>query len=115
VQRAVSKASMNYSNASWDLVDAVRDKKLDVASLPKDELPEALRDLKAEELKARVEEAAHQRTIIQNKIATLNKEREAFVAKERKKQATAGEKTLDEVMVETARIQASALGYEFEN
>ena len=40
-----SKASANYHNASWDLVDAVREKKLDVASLPKDELPESLRDL----------------------------------------------------------------------
>ena len=115
VQRAVSKASMNYSNASWDLGDAVRDKKADFPSLPKDELAEPLRDLEAEELKARIEAAAKQRAAIQTEIAKLNKEREAFVTEERKKQAVAGEKTLDEVMVETARAQASALGYEFGN
>ncbi len=113
VQRAVSKASSNYSNASWDLVDAVRDQKLDVASLPKDELPEALRELEAKDIKARIDAAAKQRAAIQTEIATLNKEREAFVAEEQKKQAVAGEKTLDQVMVETARAQASALGYEF--
>jgi hypothetical protein len=115
VQRAVCKASHNYSNASWDIVDAVRDKKLDVASLPKDELPESLQGLKAEELKARIEEAAKQRAAIQAEIATLNKEREAFVAAEMKKQAEQGSKTLDQVLVETTRTQAAALGYSFGN
>lgn len=115
VQRAVCKSSSNYSNASWDLVDAVRDDKLDVTSLPKDELPEALRELEADELKARIDDAAKQRRKIQVEIDTLNKQRETFVAEERKKQAIAGEKTLDQVMVETARAQASALGYEFGN
>jgi hypothetical protein len=113
VQRAVCKASHNYSNASWDIVDAVRDKKLDVASLAKDELPESLQGLKAEELKARIEEAAKQRATIQAEIATLNKEREAFVADEMKKQAEQGAKTLDQVLVETTRSQAAALGYSF--
>lgn len=114
VQRAVCKSSANYSNASWDLVDAVRDRKLDVTTLAKDELPEALRGLGEKELKARVDAAAKQRAAIQSEIASLNKEREAFVAAEMKKQA-AGPKTLDEVMVETTRAQASALGYKFGN
>jgi hypothetical protein len=113
VQRAVCKSSSNYSNASWDLVDAVRDAKLDVATLRKDELPESLRSLSADELKAHVEKASQQRAALQATIGKLNKEREAYVAEERKKQAAAGEKTLDEVMVETTRAQASALGYEF--
>lgn len=113
VQRAVCKSSSNYSNASWDLVDARRDKKIDLANVPKEELPEALRGLAAKELEARVDEAAKQRAAIQAQIATLNKEREAFVAEDLKKQASGGEKTLDEVMVETTRTQASALGYVF--
>lgn len=115
VQRAVCKASVNYSNTSWDIVDAVRDKKLDVASLRKDELPDSLRSLDAKELNARIEEASKQRAAIQSQIAALNKEREAHVAEEQKKQAAAGGKTLDEVMVETTRSQAAALGYSFGN
>jgi hypothetical protein len=113
VQRAVCKASANYSNASWDIVDAIRDKKLDVTILPKDELPDSLRGLDAKELNARIEEAARQRAAIQSEIAALNKEREAFVAAEMKKQTEQGSKTLDEVMVETTRTQAAALGYSF--
>jgi hypothetical protein len=113
VQRAVCKASHNYSNASWDIVDAVRDKKLDVTTLPKDELPDSLRELDAKELNARIEEAAKQRAAIQAEIASLNKEREAFVAAELKKQTAAGSRTFDEVMVETTRSQAAALGYNF--
>ena len=113
VQRAVSKASANYHNSSWDLVDAVREKKVDPAKLEAKDLPESLQGLKADELKARIDEASKQRALIQSQIATLNKEREAFVAEELKKQAAAGVKTLDEAMVETTRSQASALGYQF--
>lgn len=114
ISRALCKSTHNYSNASWDLVDAVRDKKVDPAKIEAKDLPEPLRNLKAEELKARIEQAAKQRAEIQSQIATLNKEREAFVAEELKKQATTkGEKTLDEVMVETTRNQASSLGYTF--
>lgn len=113
VQRAVSKASANYHNATWDLVDAVRENKVDPAKLDPKELPESLRNLKADELKARIEQASKQRAAIQSQIATLNKEREAFVAEELRKQAGAGARTLDEVMAETTRSQASALGYTF--
>jgi hypothetical protein len=113
VQRAVSKASANYHNSSWDLVDAVREKKIDLAQIDSAELPESFQSLSADELKARIEQAAKQRAEIQTQIATLNREREAFVAEEQKKQAAAGGKTLDEVMVETTRTQASALGYTF--
>lgn len=115
VQRAICKASSNYSNSSWDLVDAVRDNKLDVASLPKDALPEDLRELNAEELKNRVDAASKKRANLQASIARLNKEREAFVNEERKKQAGGSNNTLDEVVVQTARTQATALGYQFQN
>ncbi len=39
VQRAITKASVNYSNAGWDLVDAVREKKIDPRTLDASELP----------------------------------------------------------------------------
>jgi len=113
VERARCKASANYSNGSWDLVDAVRDNKLDPAKLEAKDLPESLRGLKADELKARIDAAAKQRVAIQSRIDALNKERETFVAEELKKQAASAGKTLDEVMVETTRSQASALGYQF--
>ncbi|RYD20598.1 MAG: VWA domain-containing protein [Verrucomicrobiaceae bacterium] len=115
VSRAVTKASANYNNGGWDLVDATREKKVDLAKLPVAELPAELRDLKPEERAAYVEKAARDRAAIQTEILELNKQREAHVAAELKKQATAGAQTLDEALVETTRSQATALGYTFGN
>lgn len=113
VQRAISKASLNYDNGSWDLVDGVREKKVDLAKLPAAELPAAMKDMKPDERTAYVEKMATTRADLQKQIADLNREREEFVKAERAKQATAGEKTLDEAMVEATREQATKLGYVF--
>ncbi len=113
-QRAVAKSSVNYNNSSWDLVDAVKESKVDLGKLERDQLPAELQSLSQEELKARVDNAAKRRAELQGEIQKLNKEREAYVAEEMKKQAADGEKTLDQALVETARSQASKLGYEFE-
>lgn len=112
-QRAVSKASANYHNAAWDLVDAVREDKVDLAKLEAKDLPADLQNLSKDELKARVAEASKKRAALQTQIQQLNKEREAYVAAEMKKLAGQGGKTLDQVVVETTRSQAAALGYEF--
>jgi hypothetical protein len=114
VERAISKASKNYDNRGWDLVDAVREKTVDLSKVPAEELPENMRGMKPEERTAFVEEATRQRAAIQKKIADLSAAREGFIAKERAKQSDAGEKTLDEAMVETTREQASKVGYVFD-
>jgi hypothetical protein len=113
VERAVAKSSINYSNSSWDLVDAMKDKKIDLSKLRSDELPEEMKAMKPEERAAFVENAAKERTQIQTQITELNQQRELYVAAEIKKQATLGSQTLDEALVETTRAQASALGYHF--
>jgi len=114
VERAVSKASQNYHNASWDLVDAMREEKVNLAELDAAELPKELQGLTPDALKARIDEAAKKRAELQQEIGELNRARTAFLEAERKKQATdTGAKTLDEVMVETTRAQASKLGYQF--
>lgn len=115
VQRAITKSSNLYSNADWDLVDACRDKNLDVTKLKDDQLPDEFRGISREELKKRVDEAAKKREAIQAEIAQLNEARRKYVEAELKKKAEAGEKTLDQVMVEAAREQASSLGYAFKD
>jgi hypothetical protein len=113
VQRAVTKASANYSNSSWDLVDAWKEKNIDLAKLAENELPEEMKAMKPEERAAYVEKNAKERTEIQSKITELNKQRELYVAEELKKKAGAGAKTLDEVLVETTRSQVEKYGYTF--
>ncbi len=115
VERAISKASKNYDNRGWDLVDAVREKEVDPTKLPVEELPENMRTMKPEERTAFIEDATKQRVSIQKRIAELSAEREEFITRERAKLAKAGEKTLDEAMVETTREQAAKVGYVFGN
>lgn len=113
VARAVSKASINYNNVGWDLVDALREKKVDLKTIPADQLPAEMQSMDGATRAAHLEKAATKRKEIQDEILKLNREREEFVAKERTKQAEGDAKTLDEVMVETAREQAIKLGYVF--
>lgn len=113
VGRAVTKASANYCNTSWDLVDAVREKTIDLAKLKEEDLPEELKNLSPEARVEKVKKAQEERASIQAEILKLNKEREAHVAAELKKQADGGEQTLDQALAETTRKQASGFGYEF--
>ncbi len=114
VERAIAKASKNYDNRAWDLVDGVREKEVELKDVPADELPENMRAMKPEERTAYVEEASRKRAAIQEKIGELTAKREAFVEKERARQAAEdGGKTLDEVITETTREQAGRIGYVF--
>ena len=113
-QRAVSKASTNYCNTAWDLVDACRDGTVKLAEVPVAQLPEAMKTMTPEQREAHVKKMTEMRAGLQQKIMLLNREREAFVAAELKKQAQAsGEQTLDQVLVETVRGQAATRGYRF--
>jgi hypothetical protein len=113
VQRAITKSSSNYSNASWDLCDAVKEKQIDITKLKQEELPENLRGKTPEELNKLIAEAATKRSAIQEEIKTLNNARETHIADELKKQAATGDKSLDQAMIEATRQQASKVGYNF--
>jgi hypothetical protein len=113
VQRSVAKASVMYDNASWDLVDAKKEKKLDVAALKEEQLPPEMKDMKPEEREAYVEKKAAERAALQKKIAKLNEERRKYVAEERKK--TSADNTLDKAVIETVRKEAVKKGYQFES
>jgi hypothetical protein len=115
VERAVCKASGNYSNAGWDLVDATRENKIDPATLKPEELPDELKAIAPGQRKAFIEEKAKERAAIQEEIQNLNKEREAHLVAEMKKNAEGGAVTLDKAMIEATRKQAAKLGYEFAN
>jgi hypothetical protein len=112
VQRAVTKSSARlYSNASWDLCDALREQKLKIEEVKKEQLPAELQKLSAEELKAYVEKQAAARTGLQEKIQQLNKEREAYVAAELKKQGESS--SLDVAMIKAIRTQAQKQQFTF--
>ena len=111
-QRAVAKASANYKNSSWDLVDAVKDQKADVTKLKAEELPAEMQKLNAAERKAYVETKSKDRAEMQTKINELNKEREKYVAARMKE--VAGTNTLDAVVITAVREQSAKRNFKFE-
>jgi hypothetical protein len=112
LNRALCKASDNYRNGSWDLVDACKDKTVNLETMKKEELPPEMQKLNESERKAYVEAKAKEREKLQADINRLNAERSKFVAEEMKK--TAQTNTLDQVMIATIREQATRRNYRFE-
>ena len=111
-QRCQTKASALYDNAQWDLVDACKDAKFELAKVQKDDLPEDLRALSIEQLQAHVAAKQTQRAALQQQATELGKQRDAFVAAELAKQTAAGEKRFEQAVLESVREQAKARGFE---
>lgn len=112
LQRALTKScSRLYDNSNWDLVDAIETKKVKLEELKKEELPAELAKLTPEELKIHVERQCGERRGIQQKIQTLNKDREAYVAAELKKQGEG--QSLDVAMIKAIRSQAQKQQFSF--
>jgi hypothetical protein len=112
VQRAVTKASANYSNTSWDLVDATKKGAVKLESIKDAELPEELRKLPAPARQAYIDEKQAERGKLQERIQQLNKERQQFVAEKMK--ASGESKTLDTAIATTIREQAAKKEIRFE-
>jgi hypothetical protein len=110
--RALAKASANYRNSNWDLVDALKDANFKLAEVKAEELPAEMQKMNEAERKAFVESKAKERAELQTKINRLNEQRNKYVAEQRKKQA--GTNTLDSVMTATIREQAQKRNYRFE-
>lgn len=109
VQRSISKSSGWYKNPSWDLVDAVDEGVVDVATLEGEALPEELRGLDAGARAAFVASRKAERSAIKTKLAELKGEREAWLAAQ--PGAKDGPAGLDAAMVEAIAEQAVASGF----
>lgn len=111
VQRSVAKASAGYSNGLWDLVDAKKEKKADVAQLQPSQLPEEMKTMTVPERQAYVDKKAKEREDIQSKIGKLNEDRRTYVDEEQKKSSQDG--SLDQAITGTIRNQAMSKGFTF--
>ncbi|MFY7991044.1 MAG: hypothetical protein ACOVO3_09930 [Fluviicola sp.] len=111
-ERAMAKSKAAYKNSEWDVVDAVEEKKLNLDSLKKDELPLELRDKTKEEQEKIIQEKAEKRKSYQEKINTLAKDRETYITEERKKQADANkEQNLGSTIIQSMNKSAETKGY----
>ncbi|MEM7577741.1 MAG: vWA domain-containing protein [Planctomycetota bacterium] len=111
VARAASKATPVYSNRGRDLVDTFADAPADVATVAEAELPEVLLGLSGEERVAKITTLGTERADLQQRIAELSAERDAFLAEARKAQVEEGESTLGGAMLEAIDRQLAAAGF----
>jgi hypothetical protein len=107
--RALTKAGRLYSNATWDLVDAVLQREVDLKAVKTEDLPEPLRKLSLQERQAYVEATSRERQKLQAEIGALHTARERYLA-ERPAQKPPVDDSLDAVMAKTLREQAASKG-----
>lgn len=112
--RAGFKASAQYRNADWDLVDALKENKVKLEDVKPEQLPENLRKLSKDELAKHVADKAAERKAIQEKIQDLSKARDVFVAEASKKQAAGDDSGLDRAVIEATRKQAEKKNFKYE-
>ena len=106
-QRAAFKSSVQYRSSSWDLVDAVKEGKVDLSKAKPAELPENMRKMTPEQRKVHVAGKAKERARIQEAITKLHGERKQYVAEQRKKLGGSQANSLDTVLIESLRQQAA--------
>lgn len=113
-QRAATKASANYWNGNWDLVDACVAKDFKWENVKEADLPEEMKKMTIEERKAHIAKKKAERAVCQKKIQDLSKQRAEFVSAKLKELGENSDDTLDKVVVQTVRQQAETKGYKFE-
>ena len=98
-----------------ELIDAIKEGKMKLEEVKTDDLPENLRKLSPEALKAHVAAQQAERETLQKRIAELVKERDAYLVAERKKLVTSGKTdSFDEQVAQTLRKQAAPKDIRFE-
>lgn len=112
VERSVSKSSKYYKNSSWDLVDALEQKNVDLRKIDRQTLPEHLRDKSDADLKAYIEQQKEKRDSIRHQIQQLQIQRQAFLASQARENGQQ-DSALDEAMISAIRAQAHAAGFQF--
>ena len=114
-QRAMAKSSSVYRSASWDVVDAVKDKKIDLANADDvAKLPQPMQEMKPAERVAHVEELAQRRADIQKEIQALGRQREAHVKKEMEAQGLDESQSFDAKLRSAVREQGTKKGMTFQ-
>jgi len=111
-KRTISKASKMYSNEQWDLVDAVKEGKVDMDKMDEKAIPAPMRKLDKATQKAYIAKKAKERKDIQEEIGRLSKKREKFIAQKRQ-EAASNAPTMEQALSEAVVGQAKAKGYSF--
>lgn len=109
VSRTISKSSHLYKNATWDLVDAEKEKDFSYEALDENDLPTELKGKSKAEIKAYVAKKSKERETIQDDIQVLNEKRRKYIAEQQKDDNN----RLDSAMITAIKTQAKAKKYKW--
>ncbi|WP_241567037.1 VWA domain-containing protein [Hahella sp. KA22] len=112
-QRAKSKASVAYDNASWDLVDAYEAGDVALEEVEAEALPEPMVGMSKQEKEEYIETKKTERKVLQDKIKALSDERDVYIAEENRKAAKSDGNTVDEALISAIRKQGEQKAFEF--
>lgn len=112
--RAEAKASNNYDNRTWDLVDASKDKDFKLESVKEEDLPAEMKAMTPEQRKSHLEAKTKERAELQQKVAKLSAERQKFIDAEIKEKGLDQNKAFDQAVKKAVREQAEKKGLSFE-
>jgi len=110
----LAKTKAGVVTGEGDLVTEYAEGSVKLADLKADDLPVEMKEMGTEEIKAYVEKQSAQRKELEKKIAQKVKQRDAYIAEQRKKQAESGEKdSFDVHVTKMIREQAGRKGISY--
>ncbi len=109
--RSISKASEQYDNSEWDIVDASSKGAIDLKTVKRDQLPAEMQDMDVKEREAYVKKMENKREELKARIKKLNEERKLYIEKMEKENKS--ENTLDSAIIKTVREQAEKKDFSF--
>lgn len=110
----LAKTSGRVNAGREDLVDAVKEGRVELDLVKKDELPAPLRDLTPAQRDAHVKARLEERRRLQQRVASLSKDRDAWIRAEQQRLAAAGQvHGFDQQVLEAIRAQAKSAGISY--
>jgi Mg-chelatase subunit ChlD len=99
--------------ASYDLLDAVKARRVNLGDLKDDELPKEMKKMTPKERKEYLEKVEKQREGLRKKALELDKKRSAYIEEKLAKDRKAGKDGFDNQVLETLRKQARKHGIDY--
>jgi Mg-chelatase subunit ChlD len=112
--RAGFGAKAGKGAAAGDLLDDLKEKKVDLKTIKEEDLPDELKKLKTtKEREEYLKKVAAKRGELQKEAAELDKKRSAYIAEEMKKRKDKGKDSFDGNVLEILRKQAKKSGIDY--
>jgi Mg-chelatase subunit ChlD len=96
--------------ATYDLLDCIKQGKVKLESLKKEELPEPLRNLSLAEQRAYLDRLEKRRAELNKRVLELDRKRADFIARKQAEDASRNKDSFDSQVLEVLRTQAGSAG-----